>query len=190
MTTLRLAVVLCAIVALVLPGAASAALPKTNNTLIVPGKSIGGVALGMSGGKVKKAWGTTENCPYQCVYKATTPKLDNPAYGSVLLLKPDGTNPTPVASDATVWTVALNAGYKRVGTKLVPDFKTPLTRFKTAKGIGIGSTTSQLKGAYHGLKKLGAGTVYSLSGKGTIATEFTLVAGRITSIAVRLHPRG
>ncbi|HEV7482478.1 MAG TPA: hypothetical protein VGO13_05200 [Solirubrobacterales bacterium] len=63
----RIVAVLFATVALALPAAAQATLPKTTNTLIVPGKSIGGVALGGSVASVTKAWGPNKTCEYQCL---------------------------------------------------------------------------------------------------------------------------
>jgi hypothetical protein len=192
MIKLPIAALLSLALVLAVPFAAQATLPNTGNTLIVPGKSLGGVALGSSANKVKKAWGKAFHCPYQCLYQGKAPKGGTAATASVLLENP-GANPTPVASKARVWTVFINVGDNLVGTKLKPNFNTPLTRFRTAKGIGIGSTTSQLKHAYHGLRKTGdfSNVVgYSLDGKGTVTTEFTLVRGKITGIAVRSHPGG
>jgi len=191
MTTRSLAVGFTALLLLALPSVATAALPRTGNTLIVPGKSIGGVTLGTSAAKVKQAWGPAKNCPYQCLYLGAAPKGGSAALGSVLLESTGTTTPAD-PKDARVWNAFIVAGNKLVGKTSVPDFSTPLTRFKTAKGIGLGSTTRQLKTAYRGLKKFqGAGAaVYTLSGKGTIETQFTLIGGRITSIAVRSHRGG
>src|SRR4051812_13790435 len=47
----------CLIAALALPAAAGAGLPKTKNTSIVPGTSMGGVKLDMKRSKVLAKWG-------------------------------------------------------------------------------------------------------------------------------------
>ena len=183
---LSTAVVLSATVALILAPAAPAALPRTGNTLIVPGKSLGGVNLGTTAGKVEKAWGKTANCEFQCLYQGTAPKGGTATMASVLL-ESTATGKTP-----TVWSVYVAAGNKLVGKNLKPNFDTPLTRFKTAKGIGIGSTGSQLTHAYHGMLKFKSGTttIYTLKGKKQIQTQFSVVGGRVTSIVIRSHPGG
>lgn len=65
----RIVVALSVVLALALPAAAQARLPKTTDTLIVPAKSIGGVALGASPTSVTKAWGKNKQCETQCVYE-------------------------------------------------------------------------------------------------------------------------
>lgn len=77
-----------------------------------------------------------------------------------------------------------------VGSTLKPNFKTPLTKFKTAKGIGLGSSLKELRQAYHAVKKVTA-TAYELFGPKESSTFFGLsAAGRIQSIGVRSHPGG
>jgi hypothetical protein len=184
----RIAAVLFATMALALPAAAQAALPKTTNTLIVPGKSIGGVALGGSVASVTKAWGANKTCEYQCLYEGKAGPTESAATGSALLEAgaKGGAN--------KVWEVFIDVGQNNTGTTPTPNFDTPLTRFKTAKGIGLGSKESELKRAYHGLKKqviVPGLTLYTIKGPKEIATIFTVGAtGKVTGINVESHPGG
>jgi hypothetical protein len=185
----RTVAVLLATLALALPAAAQAALPKTSNTLIVPGKSIGGVALGGSLSSVTKAWGPNKACEYQCLYEGKAGAGETPSLGSVLLETKTSGGP------GKVWMIFINVAQKTIGDKLVPDFNTPLTRFRTAKGIGLGSKVTELKQAYHSAKKSSTGTsdlsFYTIKGPKEIATNFTVgAAGKITSIQVESHPGG
>ena len=132
---------------LALPAATEAALPKVTSTLIVPNKSIGGVALGAKASQVTKAWGANKECEYSCVYEGKPGRHETASLGSASLeTKEEG-------APAKVWLVFISVGEKTVGDKAVPNFNTPLTRFKTAKGIGLGSTASELTHAYHSAKK-------------------------------------
>jgi hypothetical protein len=184
----RIVAVLFATMALALPAAAWAALPKTNNTLIVPGKSIGGVALGGSVGSVTKAWGPNKTCEYQCQYAGTAGPTESAALGTALL--ETGASGGPFK----VWEIFIDVGQNDTGTNPTPNFNTPLTRFKTAKGIGLGSNVSELKHAYRAAKKqvVVAGlTLYTIKGPKEIATIFTVGAtGRITGVTVESHPGG
>jgi hypothetical protein len=184
----RTVAVLFAVAALALPAAAQAALPKTGNTLIVPGKSIGGVALGGSTASVTKAWGSNKTCEYQCLYEGKAGPTESPALGSVLL------ESGAKGGAYKVWEVFIDVGQNNTGTNPTPNFNTPLTRFKTAKGIGLGSKESELKRAYHGLKKqviVPGLTLYTIKGSKEIATIFTVGAtSRITGVTVESHPGG
>lgn len=185
----RIVAVLLATLALALPAAAQAGLPKMSNTLIVPGKSIGGVALGGSLSAVTKAWGPNKACEYQCLYEGKAAAGETPSLGSVLLETKSSGGP------GKVWMVFINVGEKPSGDKLVPNFNTPLTRFKTAKGIGLGSKVTELKQAYHSAKKSSTGisdvSLYTIKGPKEIATNFTAgAAGKITGITVESHPGG
>ncbi len=184
----RIAIAFLATMALALPASAQAGLPKTSNTLIVPGKSIGGVALGSTVASVTKAWGTNKACEYQCLYQGKAGATETPSLGSVLLeSKAEG---LPLK----VWMVFINVGEQTGGAKVVPNFNTPLTRFKTAKGIGLGSKASELKQAYPAAKKdaiVPGVTVYTIEGPREIATIFTTgAANKVTGITVESHPGG
>jgi hypothetical protein len=186
--TARIAVLLGAILAFALPATAGAALPKPSTTLIVPGKSIGGVALGATAGTVKKAWGNTKDCEFQCVYEGGKNGDETAANGGVLLEEPASKK-----GPAKVWRVFLTVGQKKVGDELKPDFNTPLDEFTTSKGIGIGSKISEVQKAYPSAKKFGeAGlTSFTLKGKGEIETTFTCAgAPKVTSVLVSSHPGG
>jgi hypothetical protein len=179
----RIVVALSVTLALALPAAAQAGLPKTTNTLIVPAKSLGGVALGGSPTAVTKAWGKNKQCEYQCLYEGKNPG----ELGSVLL-----------ESDANganykVWSVFITVSETIVGTTTKPNFETPLTRFKTSKGIGLGSSKRELTQAYHGLKQLGAESgifQYMLKGPKESFTSFTVNRGRVSTIGINSHPGG
>jgi hypothetical protein len=184
----RIVAVLLALMAVTFPAAAQAALPKTTNTLIVPGKSIGGVALGGSVASVTKAWGPNQTCEYQCLYEGKAGPTESAALGSALL-------ETGAKGGASkVWEIFIDVGQNDTGTNPTPNFNTPLTRFKTAKGIGLGSKVSELKQAYHAAKKqtvIAGLTLYTIKGPKEIATIFTVGAtGKITGINVESHPGG
>lgn len=186
--TARIAVVLGAILALALPATAGAALPKPSTTLIVPGKSIGGVALGATATKVKKAWGNTKDCEFQCVYEGGKNGDETATNADVLLEEPASKK-----GPAKVWRVFLTVGQKKVGENFKPDFNTPLAEFKTSKGIGIGSKISEVQSAYPSAKKETESgfTDFTIKGKGEIETTFTCAgAPKVTSILVSSHPGG
>ncbi len=183
----RTAAVLFAALALALPAAAQAGLPKTTDSLIVPGKSIGGVALGGSPASVTKAWGPNKACEYQCLYQGKAGAGESPSLASVLLeSKANG-------APGKVWMISINVGEKTAGSKLIPDFTTPLTRLRTIKGIGLGSKLTELKQAYPAAKKASTAvdSTYLIKGPREIATYFTFGdAGMITGIQVESHPGG
>lgn len=181
----RIAVVLGATLALAIPAAAQAALPKTSSTLIVPAKSIGGLALGATATGVTNAWGKNKACEYQCLYEGRKGTAETAALASAGL-------ETPSHGAPKVWSLSISVGSKQVGSNLVPNFNTPLTSFKTAKGIGLGSTATELKHAYHAAKKQGepGGFYYTLQGPKDSFTFFSAPKGRITQIGVLSHPGG
>jgi hypothetical protein len=182
----RIVIVLGVVLALALPVVAQAGLPKATNTLIVPAKSLGGVALGSSTSAVTKAWGKNKKCEssgFSCVYEG---KNSGELASAVLETANEG-------ATYKVAAVFITVSETLKGTTLTPDFNTPLTKFKTAKGIGIGSTMKELQRAYPKAKKdtLGGGFfVFALAGPGTSFTEFQISHGGIKTIAIRAHPGG
>lgn len=180
----RSVAVMSVVLALALPAAAQAALPKTGDTLIVPAKSIGGVVLGGSPTSVTKAWGKNKACESQCIYEGHKGTEESAALGNVLL------EPNSNGADYKVWAVYIAVGEATVGTTLKPNFNTQLTQLKTAKGIGLGSTVAELRHAYRQVKKEGL-TGYTLAGPRESSTDFSLSAsGRIETITIRSHPGG
>jgi hypothetical protein len=178
-----------AIAILAIPLNAQASLPRTTNTLIVPNRSIGGVVLGAHRSQVIRAWGPNSECVTDCIYQAAVsrPGVGAAVASALLEKKREG-------APYRVWTVFIAVGLNTVGNKSIPNFKTPLTKFKTAKGIGLGSKLSALKKAYHGLKRYGSPggySFYQLKGKGESETGFTISPSKkITQIVVRSHPGG
>lgn len=184
----KLAPIVLSALALALPASAGAALPKPSSTLIVPNKSIAGVALGAKISQVKKAWGKGGKCEYDCVYEAARKnETEGPSLARVLCEEKRQGAPR------TAWMISISVGYKTVGTETVPTFKTPLTAFKTAKGIGLGSKASELARAYPKAEKQGTAGAYwyEIPGPKEAATIFVFSNGnRVTTITVELHPGG
>ena len=165
-----------AMLAFVLPATAQGAFPATSNNLIVPVTSLGGVTLRSSPAQATAAWGSGGVCkidpttvgggqvPYtDCVY-TTARKLTGEADFTYI-------GGTVVGAGVS----AFSAQSRR------PDFSTPLTRFKTSKGIGIGSTLRQVLAAYPQTKRTVARNItggnmlsywdYSLPSEGTMVFE-------------------
>ncbi len=179
------AIALAALAAL-LPAPAGAALPKPKNDLIVPAKSIGGLALGAPHGGVTSAWGANSACTeISCIYSAPTQPEEDPAFAGALLDKG--------AKGFKVWQLYIHVGETLQSGKSKPDFDTPLTAFKTSKGIGLGSSGTEVERAYPAAQKIGGsgGSTYTLKGAGESATIFsTAASGKVMSIVVEAHPGG
>jgi hypothetical protein len=149
------------------PGVAAANLPSPASKLIVPGKSIGGVSLGESYTQAQKAWGITKNC--------------NPMTGCTYDGGKNGTasfsTPHRPGSPAIVSAVYIEVHFFRIGK---PDWaRTPLDKYKTAKGIHLGSTLSTVKKAYpHGKRSCGTVTCsWIVAGPHKASTGFALYKG-------------
>jgi len=171
----RISLVLGVAVALALPAFAQAAsLPKNGSTLIVPAKSLGGVKLNGSLTAAVAVWGKGGSCnPNGCEYG--TPSGPN---GTANLLA------GKLSESGPVLVVSISIGVGRIGTTVKPSFKTPLTRYRTASGIGIGSTVKELRHAYSHLLSY-EGKVFSLKGAGKSSTTFIAENGRVETITIQ-----
>jgi hypothetical protein len=171
----RISLVLGVAVALALPAFAQAAsLPKNGSTLIVPAKSLGGVKLNSSLAAAVNVWGKGGSCtPNGCEYG--TPSGPN---GTANLLAGKKSEAAPVL------VISISIGVGRIGTTAKPSFKTPLTRYKTASGIGIGSTVKELRHAYPHLIDT-EGKVFALKGAGESSTTFVAENGRVETITIQ-----
>lgn len=130
-----------------MPAAAGAALPKPKTKLIVPGKSIGGVALNMATAKAKAQWGPGAKCtktPASGTVKAQE-GCDWRTFDSII---------SPSAHitflGGKVYLVVITGGRDAKTGKLKGhDF----AAWKTAKGIAVGSKISAVGPAYPAAKR-------------------------------------
>jgi hypothetical protein len=170
----RLAIGLAAVLVLALPLAANAALPSASSTLIVPNKSIGGVKLASSLALATAAWGKGGTCGASgCSYTAAQGRGGT---ASFLVAATVTGGPEKVVS------IAVEAGL--LGNSGKRNFNTPISRFKTANGIGVGSTVSQLRHAYPHLTKRAA-NYYVIPGPGITFTGFGILEGRVENIKMQ-----
>jgi hypothetical protein len=164
---LRFSVAACALAALAAAPAANASLPNPKSTLIKPGSSIGGVKYGMDAQQALKLWGKGSNCDEAAVGRCTW--AGSAKQGSAYF---------EVGRDGKVAEVGLQIGQKSNG---VPIYKGPLTKWKDAKGIGLGSTQSATAKAYKKAFPNGGGLQLN---SGSRATIWTSSLGRDELIAI------
>jgi len=179
---IRLLAALLAITGLALaPGVAQAkkkhhtTLLNTKTKLIVPGASLAGASIGQATAKAEAAWGIPpKTCaPVSCVWQ----------------------------NAAGVATLGFNSG-KVTGLRVTIAFKggkplltSPLTKLKTAKGIGLGSTAAALTAAYPELTKGPTSHDYANNADVTLyvsptgdqrSTKYGVSGGKVVSIDIQL----
>jgi hypothetical protein len=164
----RLLPVLAAL-ALLAPAAALGALPSPSSQRIVLGRSIGGAALGDSFASAKRAWHSHASCTKQkriraCVY-------DGGLRSGVATIQ---------AFDRKVSELDLTAGFTATGSRVLHG---PLSKFKTSRGIGIGSSRRALVRAYPKLRRA-TSHLYTRHGPGKVITSIELARGRVVAITI------
>ena len=153
--------------AVAIPATADAKLPAKGGKTIVPGSSIGGVRIGMDAEAAVKKWGKGGSCDtaigVSCRWDGSMKQ------GSMRF---DVTN-------GKVSTIVIEAGQKP--TTFEPVYKGPITKWKTSKGVHIGTTLRKVAKKYPKAKPDGGGLALS-SGKRT--TFFSSSGGRTESISI------
>ena len=147
--SLRRASVLALTLGLVVVPSAQAKLPKPKTTLIVPGKSIGGVTLNMSEAKAKRLWGRGAKCTTSPGY-GDVPSSDlcdwrdkgDPSYAAVAHITFNG---------GKVYLINLATAHTTDPRTFKPTGR-QFAAWKTAKGIAIGSKSSAVHKAYPAAK--------------------------------------
>jgi hypothetical protein len=165
--TRRLAVPCALVLGLMLIPAAEAKLPTPSVTTIVTGKSVAGVKLGMTLTSAKQKWGAGSKCgagafgpgAKQCTWSVTS----SPQSSKLILL----------AIGGKVRSIVVDGGTGGADIKA----------FKTAKGIGIGSSLGALKAAHPGLGS-SLGPDNPSLGAGATITSFYVKGGHVRSIQV------
>jgi hypothetical protein len=128
---------------LAVPTAATAKLPATTNTKIVPGKSMGGVKLDMTKTQVFAKWGKgscVAGAGY-CEWQRKKPTYVSQYERAVVSF---------VGGKAVK--IHVQGAYTKGSHKLVPG---PLAKWKTSKGVSLGSKRGAVPKAYPGAKPSG-----------------------------------
>ena len=161
--TLLLAVTACALA----PAAASAALPRPASTAIVPGKSIGGVSIGMTVKRALAVWGSGSHCTAATIRRSCT-WTGSGAQGTVSF---------NVGFTGKVRSITIAAGHNERSQV----YKGPLLRWKTSRGTHLGVSAASVVRAYPKVHSSPSGPQL---GSGPRSTIFTKSSRRISQIYI------
>ncbi len=125
-----------AIGCLACPTVALARLPSPKTRLIVPGTSIAGVKIGMNKTQVFHEWGSTSCIPGRCTWQGP----GNPSRAE---------RATVSFFKGKVIQIDINAATSGNNLKFTPG---QLSKWKTGKNVGLGSTRAAVKRAYPAAK--------------------------------------
>ena len=133
----RRTVVIAVLIGCLAAAVAQASLPRATSTLIVPGRSIGGVAMGSSVDKARAAWGPGSTCAITAAGDGTCSYLDD--------VQASTGRASFTATGNRIVQVFVYAPYD--GAARAYKLTGPLTTFHTAKGIHIGSAAAKVRRA-------------------------------------------
>ena len=125
-----------AIGCMAVPAVSAARLPNPRTTLIVPGRSIAGVKIGMNQTQVFHRWGRTGCIPGLCTWQGA----GNPSHAE---------RATVSFYKGLVIQIDINAATSGTNLKFKPG---QLSKWRTGKNIGLGSTRNAVKRAYPAAK--------------------------------------
>jgi hypothetical protein len=147
--------------------AADAKLPAKGGKTIVPGSSIGGVKLGMDAEAAVKRWGKGGTCDTAL---ASSCRWDGSMKQGGLRFEQVG---------GKVSSITIEAGQEP--TTCEPVYRGAITKWKTSKGIRIGSAMRRVAKKYPKAKPDGGGLVLA---SGKRRTYFSSSGGRAESISI------
>ena len=161
---------LVAVVALVATSSATAALPRAG--LIVPGRSIAGLRLGVTARAARKAWGIPAQCGtaagvHYCRYATARPLSGFVSF---------------VLTRGRVSSISLEAAYNPTTKRFVETG--PLASFRTAKGIRIGSTAAAVRHAYPSAGSAASGQELTLTNAKRVTYFLLSSAGNVYGITL------
>jgi hypothetical protein len=161
------------VLSVVVVSAAQAKLPPPHPNLIVPGKSIGAVHLGMTFTQAQAAW---DAAPGTCSVAG--------GLGSCRFTDNDQAT-TGIASFTSrhgrINSMVLHAPFDQRTDQYEPTG--PLTKFHTSKKIHIGSRAAAVKRAYPTGKLAAFGGGLSI-GRGAHETAFAYYKGKVVGISI------
>lgn len=134
-STARAAAVAVAAV-MAVPAVATAHLPRTDSTLIVPGKGMAGVRIGMTKNQVFGKWGDTHCSQGLCTWEGP----GSPEHREVASV---------YFKNGAVDTISIKAGTRGSNSRFNPGF---LSDWETKKHIHLGLPKGKVKKAYPNAK--------------------------------------